>query len=181
MFSTMFAMGIFSFVMSFSPGPVNLISMSIGINQGFKKALPFVSGATIGFTLLLFFIGLGLGKITVQFPIILNIFSFLGAAFIMYVGYKMSSSSATLELEEDQLPSFWDGALLQCLNPKAWTACLAGVAAFEVTDEFSRLALFTIIYFSICYIGIGSWAFIGGKILIRLNSPSGTQVIEKMR
>ena len=180
MISTILAMAVFSFVMSFSPGPVNLISLSIGFNRGFKTALPFVSGATIGFTLLLFCIGLGLGSITKQFPVIFNVLSIVGSSFILYMGYKMSRSSSAIELEKDNLPSFLDGVLLQLLNPKAWAACLVGVTAFGAADDFSKLSLFTIIYFAICYVGIGSWAFIGGKIFQKLNSPSSVIIFNKV-
>jgi threonine/homoserine/homoserine lactone efflux protein len=59
--SVIFAMCLFSLSMSISPGPVNLITLSTGVNHGFKNAMPFVSGATLGFTLLLLMVGLGLG------------------------------------------------------------------------------------------------------------------------
>jgi len=180
MITTILSMSIFSFVMSFSPGPVNLISLSIGLNQGFKTALPFVSGATIGFTILLFCLGLGLGSFTQQFPVIMNLLSIVGATFIMYMGYKMTGSKSALKLEEGDFPTFLDGVLLQLLNPKAWAACLAGVAAFGASDNFYKLSLFTTIYFVICYFGIGSWAFIGGKIFQRLNSPSGLIMFNKV-
>lgn len=165
---------------SFSPGPVSLISLSIGLNRGFKTALPFVSGATIGFTFLLFCIGLGLGNVTRQFPVAMNVLSIAGAAFIIYMGYKMSRSKSALTLEDGGLPSFRDGVLLQLLNPKAWAACLAGVTAFSAADDLLKLSLFTTIYFAICYVGIGSWAFIGGKIFQKLTSPSGLVIFNRV-
>ena len=57
--SLLFAMFSFSLAMSISPGPVNMIILSSGVNYGVKKTIPYVSGATIGFTLLLLFTGLG--------------------------------------------------------------------------------------------------------------------------
>lgn len=180
MITTIIAMSVFSFVMSFSPGPVNLISLSIGLNKGFKIAIPFVSGATIGFTLLLFSIGLGLGSFTKQFPVSMNILSIAGSIFIMYMGYKMSGSKSALKLEGNRSPTFLEGALLQLLNPKAWAACLAGITAFDAADDFPKLLLFTTIYFLICYVGIGSWAFVGGKIFHRLSSPSSLITFNKI-
>ncbi|EPP7098025.1 LysE family transporter, partial [Klebsiella michiganensis] len=43
--------------MSISPGPVNMVIISSGANHGFRKTLPFISGATTGFTLLLILVG----------------------------------------------------------------------------------------------------------------------------
>lgn len=47
------AMSLFALSMSISPGPVNLITFSSGLNYGFLPSLPFVAGAALGFTLLL--------------------------------------------------------------------------------------------------------------------------------
>ena len=72
------AMAVFSFVMSISPGPVNIITLSIGANSGFRSALPFVSGATVGFTLLLLLIGIGLGESVMSAPYFIDVISVIG-------------------------------------------------------------------------------------------------------
>lgn len=55
-----FAMCSFALSMSISPGPVNLVTLGSGINHGFLRTLPFVAGASIGFTLILFLLDIGL-------------------------------------------------------------------------------------------------------------------------
>jgi threonine/homoserine/homoserine lactone efflux protein len=57
--SPVIAMISFSLTMSISPGPVNMVIISSGASYGVRKTFSFVSGVTIGFTLLLLFIGLG--------------------------------------------------------------------------------------------------------------------------
>ena len=79
----------FSLAMSVSPGPVNLITLAIGVNRGLREAIPFVSGATIGFTLLLMLVGLGLGELAVRFSPLLNGTNYVGAAIIFFMGYKI--------------------------------------------------------------------------------------------
>ena len=54
--SLIFAMFSFSLAMSISPGPVNMIILSSGVDYGVKKTFPYLSGATIGFTSLLLFV-----------------------------------------------------------------------------------------------------------------------------
>ena len=56
--SLILAMFMFALTMSISPGPVNMVIISSGANHGFRKTLPFISGATTGFTLLLILVGL---------------------------------------------------------------------------------------------------------------------------
>ncbi|MCO1335598.1 hypothetical protein MO867_14765 [Microbulbifer sp. OS29] len=58
--SLFLAMFGFSLAMPITPGPVNMVIISSGVNHGFSRTLPFVSGATVGFTLLLSMIGFGL-------------------------------------------------------------------------------------------------------------------------
>lgn len=170
--STLFAMATFSLVMSISPGPVNMITLSIGANSGIRKALPFVSGATIGFTLLLLIIGVGLGEFAMKTPYFMEGISLIGTAFILYIGYKIASSGGTLKMEDENMPDFRHGFLLQWLNPKAWAACLAGVAIFGSSESNSSLYTFASIYFVICFFGIGSWALFGEKALMLVNNPA---------
>lgn len=165
------AMAVFSLVMSISPGPVNMITLSIGANSGFRSALPFVSGATVGFTLLLFLIGLGLGESMVSTPYLMDVISVIGTVFICYVGYKIATADGSVEIKQENLPDFKHGFLLQWLNPKAWAACLAGVALFASPDSSGPFYTFVSIYFAICFFGIGSWALFGAKALILINNP----------
>lgn len=165
------SMLLFSFSMSASPGPVNLITLSSGVNHGFRQTMPFVIGATIGFTLLLIAIGLGLSSITNLFPSLLTVFQYLGSGFIAYMGVSILLTQGQLNLEKRTHPSFLQGALLQWLNPKAWVACLAGISAFNANHSFEQLILFSSIYFVVCYFSISLWAFLGQKIQHYLSEP----------
>jgi threonine/homoserine/homoserine lactone efflux protein len=160
--------------MSISPGPVNVITLSTGVNYGFKKAMPFVSGATFGFTLLLLTVGLGLRFMAEISENFLSLLTYVGAMFIAYMGIKLVSSetSSTLLSKDNQdLPAFVDGFLLQWLNPKAWIACISGVSAFNLAYSLPLLSLFIGLYFLVCYISISSWALLGEKINRLLSTP----------
>ncbi len=169
--SSIVAMCLFSLSMSISPGPVNLITLSTGANHGLRNAVPFVSGATIGFTLLLFLIGMGLGSVAVEYGLFLDILAYGGTALICYMGFKIATSDPKLEICRESIPRFSQGFLLQWLNPKAWAACIAGVSAFDLVGAHSRLVLFVTIYFVICYFGIGCWAVIGERIHLIFRTP----------
>ena len=167
--STIISMISLSLAMSISPGPVNMISITSGINNGFRKTFSFVSGATIGFTILLICVGFGLITIIDTYPIFLNIISILGSLFIIYLGYKIATSNSKLELNTEQkIPKFYEGFLLQWLNPKAWIACVAGTSLFS--HSIPELVTFIIIYFLICYISIASWALFGHHATKILNN-----------
>lgn len=163
--SQLLAMTIFALSMSITPGPVNIITFSNGINFGFRPSLPFVSGATIGFTSLLAVVGLGLSSVMRAIPKLDLALGSVGAIFLVYIGYKIATSGAKSMKSEVATPSsFLEGAILQWLNPKAWAACMAGVSAFNLSHAWSELLLFILIYFLVCYLSIAAWALAGQQI-----------------
>ena len=163
--SMILAMSAFALSMSISPGSVNLITLSSGIQHGFRKTLAFVSGASGGFTLLLLAIGLGLGQVAQEMPQVLSVLGWLGCLYIAYMGIGLYKDADALNVSQsEKRPKFWQGAALQWLNPKAWMACLAGVSGFGLSESTARLALFVCLYGVICYLSIACWAILGVKI-----------------
>ncbi len=168
--SLIIAMSGFAAAMSATPGPVNIISLTSGLNYGVSRTLPFIAGATVGFTCLLAAIGFGLFGLVDAYPAALRILKYLGTAFILYMAVQFIRSGGTIEMKDRARPSFFKGFLLQWLNPKAWLACLAGVSAFTVAGDATTLVLFCGIYFIICFIGIGGWAVLGSLAEQLINS-----------
>jgi len=168
--SLLLAMFSFSLVMSISPGPVNMVILSSGASYGVRKTFPFVSGASIGFTLLLLFIGLGFHKIIALYPDFLKYLSIAGSMLIIYMGYLIASSSSELNIEKQNLPTFTQGFLLQWLNPKAWLASVASVSLFSTPDSHQVFLTFSLIYFVVCYLSLFSWSVLGNKATLLLNS-----------
>jgi threonine/homoserine/homoserine lactone efflux protein len=168
--TTLLAIFFFSIVMSISPGPVNIIIVTSGINHGFKKTFSFISGATIGFTLLLFLLAIGLKSILDLYVDFLFYVEIIGSSFIVYMGYKIATSLGEISIEnkENKIPTFYNGFLLQWLNPKAWIACISGVSMFVNSDK--TLFIFVLIYFVVCYLCLSFWGILGQKIAMFLST-----------
>lgn len=166
------SMIIFSLSMSISPGPVNVLALTNGLNHGFKASLKFILGATVGFTLLLFLIGYGLSAIHSNIPIIVRLLKLIGCGYLIYVAVKIYSDDGEINAaKQTRAPlTFIQGCLMQWLNPKAWVACVAGCAAFNIYTSNQRLALFLVIYFILCFIGISIWAALGNKMTFWIKS-----------
>ncbi|MEH6568504.1 MAG: LysE family translocator [Halioglobus sp.] len=178
--SLLLAMFSFSLAMSISPGPVNMIIVSSGANYGIRKTFSFVSGATIGFTLLLVFNGLGFHKIVSEYPSFLRYLALAGSIFIIYMGYMIASSKPQINIEQQKRPNFLQGILLQWLNPKAWMASVAGVSLFSSPDSHSPFLTFSLIYFLVCYLALFSWSVLGDKATVILNSEFRINLFNKM-
>ena len=168
-FTILLSMFTLSLVMSISPGPVNMMIISSGINKGFKKTFAFISGATIGFTLLLIFVAFGFSTFLSDYPSFLDYIGYVGGLFIIYMGYKIATSTSNLKLEKDDKNlKFYEGFLLQWLNPKAWVGTISGVSLFS-TNKLS-LIVFIAIYFVVCYLSLSFWGLLGQKATIFLNT-----------
>lgn len=94
--STIIAMSMYSFIMSISPGPVNMITLSSSVNYGFKRSFSFVSGATIGFTILLAATGLGISSLLDQIGMFYDVLKYFGAGFIAFMGYRIIVSTSKI-------------------------------------------------------------------------------------
>lgn len=170
--SIIFAMCLFALSMSISPGPVNMITLSTGVNYGFWRTLPFVSGAAIGFTLLLAAIGLGISRLVQHVPVFLDVLAYLGAAFICYMGYRIATATPNVEPESRNKPGFFQGCILQWLNPKAWISSLSSVSGFGLADSYSMLFVFCGLYLVICFASVASWAYLGSRLSAVMVSES---------
>ncbi|EJD6087986.1 LysE family translocator [Acinetobacter baumannii] len=167
MFASMF---LFSFAMSITPGPVNTVILSTSLNHGLKRSLPYISGATIGFTLLLIFMAFGLQSVLTQFPVVLKILAVCGTLFVCYIGIKIILSAANISISSAPVGHMLkDGFLLQWLNPKAWLACVSGITMFTSIENPQSLPIFIIIYFFTCYACLFFWGLCGDKFSVVLN------------
>lgn len=139
--------------------------MSLGLRKGYKAALPFVLGASFGFSFLLLLIGLGLGMLSVKYALAFIYLQVVCALYLGYQGYRVFLSDfSDNSCDEEKTSGFIVGFLLQWLNPKAWSACMIGSAAFSVSESYSRLILFNGIYLLVCTFGIFSWAYAGSAL-----------------
>lgn len=168
--SLLIAMFLFSLAMSISPGPVNMIILSSGVNYGVRKTLPYVTGATIGFSLLLLCIGLGFYQVISSYPSFFTYLAIAGSLYIIYIGYKIASCKPDIKVEKKDIPKFYQGFILQWLNPKAWIACLSGVSIFSSTESYLPFLKFSAIYFIVCYLSLAIWAVLGDKVALLLKN-----------
>lgn len=158
------AMFSFSLVMSITPGPVNMIILSSGINYGVKKTIPYVTGATVGFIFLLLFIGFGFSQFIKAYPFFQNYLAIVGSLYIIYLGYKIACSKSKLKESKNDVLKFYQGFLLQWINPKAWIACVSGASIFSSAKSYGPFLTFSIIYFIVCYISLSVWAILGNRV-----------------
>lgn len=156
------SMSAFALATSISPGPVNLIALANSVQHGFRASLRHVLGASLGFTVLLVMTGFGVHELLIYLPRLVEVVTWAGAAFLLYMAYKLATDNGELGADRSaQAASMLSGAAMQWLNPKAWLASLAGMAAYTGNGTHSLIWQFAAIYFVICYLSIACWAAAG--------------------
>ena len=81
---------------TFLKASLAVVALSAGAQHGFAASLRHVSGATVGFTLLLLLIGLGLHELLVHFPNLINVVKWAGVAFLLYMACKLALDDVQL-------------------------------------------------------------------------------------
>ncbi|MDF3125932.1 LysE family translocator [Rheinheimera sp. 1928-s] len=178
--SLIMSMALFAFAASFSPGPVNLVSVSHGARYGVAKGLSFITGATLGFILLFLIIGFGLHHVLAALPLLTLLLQWLGIAFLLYLSYQLFSDNGELNNNsEAKAPDFITGALMQWLNPKAWLASLSGIAAYIPEASTEQLLLFASLYLPICWLSLAAWLWAGIVLRQYLQNPRSMRLLNK--
>ena len=165
-FNSIFALISFYFVMYVTPGPNNAMVLASGLKFGFLKTIPHMTGITIGHVAQLILVCLGLGKIFQVFPEIQNILKILCSIYLIYLGYKIIGSFNKIKDNDSRPLKFYEAALFQIVNPKAWT--ISSMAASGFLSNNGSL-LISILYIAsvaliICPISISPWAAFGSGI-----------------
>jgi threonine/homoserine/homoserine lactone efflux protein len=93
------------------------------------------------------------------------------------MGYRIAFSKPELEISKKNAPKFYEGFLLQWINPKAWIACVSGASIFSSSESYGPFLTFTIIYFMVCYIALGIWAILGDKVSYFLKDHSRLRLL----
>src|SRR5215470_8305912 len=84
-----FAFATYSFVMSITPGPNNVMLTASGATFGFRRTVPHILGVCFGFSVVLLAVCAGLGVVFERWPGIQTALRWAGAAYLVYLGWRL--------------------------------------------------------------------------------------------
>lgn len=133
-----FSMLGFLWVAAITPGPNNMLLTSSGANYGFLRTIPLMIGIMLGMQCILLLVAFGVGSLILLYPALHLILKIAGSAYLLWLAWKIGTA-AYEKLETDAPPPepipFWQGGLLQVINPKAWLMALGAVASFSLAGS----------------------------------------------
>jgi threonine/homoserine/homoserine lactone efflux protein len=133
----------FATAISFTPGPNTTLSAALAANHGLKHALRFVAGVPVGWGALLLGCALGLGAVLDGLPLLRGALKWAGLAYLLWLAWKLAGSGRLAQADPRRFEvGFWQGALLQFVNLKAWMAALVVSAGWIslAEDPWARIA-----------------------------------------
>ncbi len=139
--------------LSLTPGPNGLLSLTHGVQHGFRKTVFTVLGGGLGFLLLIAASLAGLGALLAASEKAFTIAKWAGAAYLVYLGIRLwrappilvraQAGDGSIRVESG-LTLFKQGFLVATSNPKAMIFFAAFLPQFMVpgTGFLANLAIF---------------------------------------
>ena len=157
------SIALFWFVAAYTPGPNNVVASYSGFNFGIAKTIPHILGVTLGFTSLVIFLTIGLINVFKLFPVIQIIIKYLGTLFLIYLAYKIASSTNIDETKKENPVKFIETFLFQYLNPKGVMVAIIVVSTYVELGEnyFNYATQVVLLAFLFSSTSITLWTFIG--------------------
>ncbi len=164
----------FALITTYTPGPNNISSASMGLNYGYSKTLRYLLGIFSGFfTLMLIcaFISKTILQVLPQVKIVLQI---VGALYIIWLAYHTFKANYQFDEERVAPLGFVNGYLLQLLNPKALVYGITIYSTFlnEVDYTIRFLFLSALIFATLSLSAISVWTLFGSLISRFMKHPA---------
>jgi len=159
---------IFVVVTIFTPGPNNIISASLGALYGYRKTLPFLCGVVAGFLVINLLCATLSSVLLNHFPAVAPLLRYVGGLYILWLAWGIYRGSGKfLSDPGDAEPlRFWNGAILQLVNPKAIFFGLTVYSVFLAPLMISGWALVgsPLVLGGVTFSAISTWA-VGGHLI----------------
>ena len=171
----------FVIVTTFTPGPNNILSASMGALYGYRRTAPFLLGITGGFLAVMVACATLSSALNAFLPRATTVLRFIGAAYILWLAVGVyRSSGRLLENGNGAKPlRFWNGLTLQLVNPKAaaygltvYSVFLVSILGQPFTLVWSPIALALV-----AFTAISMWAFGGQAIRRWLRTPGRARAL----
>jgi threonine/homoserine/homoserine lactone efflux protein len=153
---------IYCIIVTFTPGPTNIVILSTAYNLGTKKALEYCYGATVAFGFLLSISAVLNTTLVAVIPKILVVMQIIGSVYMLYLAYQIYKMEVS-EQAMIQTGTFASGILMQFVNPKVVLFTMTVIPSFVIPyyREPMKLALFVSVITLIGFLAFITWVLFG--------------------
>ncbi|OLL28036.1 lysine transporter LysE [Burkholderia sp. SRS-W-2-2016] len=181
-----------SAVLVYSPGPVNVLTMSQALSAGWRAALPCVWGGTCAVLLQLALTALCLNSLLLIDERALIVLRWVGAIYLVYLGFKQWRSGS-LSTSPEQIGNaahrglFWRGFATSGLNPKTllffpsffpqFISTSMDDAHWSANQQYLLLASTFAVVFAL---GVASTAIFSHRLRTVLQRPARLRAVNRL-
>jgi cysteine/O-acetylserine efflux protein len=160
-------------ISSFTPGPSNISTASMAVIHGYKKTLNYQAGLAVGVFFLMVLSGVFSKALLNIFPALEPILRYAGAAYILYLAFRILKASYSFTEENVKPLKFANGFALQILNPKLIVYAFSLFSAFlaPITTNLIFILFAAVILAGVSFCATSTWAISGTAIKTYLHNP----------
>lgn len=155
---------LFAIVMSATPGPNNILVTSSSVRFGLRRTVPHVVGVAVGFAVMLFLMGMGLGALFLAVPLLRRVLALASIAWMLWLAVAIARSAPPETNASARARPFTlvEAMLFQWVNPKGWMIAITAAATFVAAGAVLRSAvLIASVFLCVCLPAVGAWAATG--------------------
>ncbi|HTT54153.1 MAG TPA: LysE family translocator [Streptosporangiaceae bacterium] len=163
----------FSAVAAGTPGPGNALLAAVGANAGVRRGLPSLLGQVTGMGAMLFAVTLGLGRLLLRHPWVLQDLRWGGAALLGWMAWRIATAGPA-DGAADAPAGFGRMAAFQWANPKGWLVSVAAAATFmnqHTGDALGQAAFLAILFTLVALPSCVPWLAFGAALQRFLRTP----------
>jgi threonine/homoserine/homoserine lactone efflux protein len=140
----------FTFVMSITPGPNNLLLLSSGARFGMRRTAAHLLGITTGFLAILLIAYAGVAAALEAHPALQGTLTVACVAYLVWLGYQLlregwarDGAALTSDANASRPHTWLQATLFQLVNPKGWGAAVtaAGIVARDALPPAASVLL----------------------------------------
>jgi len=130
----------FAFVAAVTPGPSNVMLTATGASVGVVRGLPALVGVGVGMGSMIAVVAFGLGSVVIGSPAVLTALKWCGAVFLLWAAWKIGTADASGAGEGGRPVGFFEAAVFQWVNPKAWLVSASAAGTYLDAGAGSAVA-----------------------------------------
>ena len=178
---------LFCATMTFSPGPMTLLLLSLGLKDGLRSSIPAQIGASVSYLISILIFAVGFSELIKGNLAITQTIQFVGVAYILYLAYKQWTSSGVAigkaGAVEGSRSLFGKGLLTGFSNPKTIIMFSAVFPQFAGAGEHSSAADIAILGATFLMLQFASgclYCYFGQRIKHVLENPKRRVLLQRV-
>jgi threonine/homoserine/homoserine lactone efflux protein len=162
----------YAFVTSITPGPNNMMLMASGANFGLRRSVPHMLGISIGHSVMVFLVGVGLAGLIHAVPAFSIGLKVLSVAYMLWLAWKIAYAAAPVEGKSGGKPfTFLQAAAFQWVNPKAWGMAVTATSVYAPDATIKSYLMVAAVFAATNLPSITVWTYTGQALRQFLTSP----------